>query len=77
MKEPALAQPAALLEREHEVERVRAALRAAGQRAGGALIIEGAAGMGKSRLLDEARLRAPPLRIAEDAERKFRMRQDA
>jgi DNA-binding CsgD family transcriptional regulator len=58
MNQSALARPAALLEREHELERVRAALRAAGQRAGGALVVEGAAGMGKSRLLEEARVRA-------------------
>ena len=63
MDQSALAQPAALLEREHEVERVRAALRAAGQRAGGALVIEGAAGMGKSRLLEEARARASDLGV--------------
>src|SRR5215207_5145601 len=59
MDSSALARPAALLEREHELERVRAALRAAGQRTGGALVIEGAAGMGKSRLLEEARVLAP------------------
>ena len=64
MDSSAVAQPVALLEREHEVERVRASLRAVGRRAGGALIIEGAAGMGKSRLLDEARLRAPDLGVA-------------
>src|SRR5688500_13294559 len=58
MDTPAPARPAALLEREHEVERVRAALRAVGQRAGGTVIIEGAAGIGKSRLLAEARQRA-------------------
>jgi predicted ATPase len=63
MKEPALAQPAALLEREHEVERVLAALRAVGQQAGKALVIEGAAGMGKSRLLEEAGVRAPDLGV--------------
>ncbi len=63
MDSSAVARPAALLEREHEVERVRAALRAVGQRAGGALVIEGAAGMGKSRLLDEARERAPGLGV--------------
>jgi AAA ATPase domain len=50
--------PAALLEREQEVERIGATLRAAGQQAGTALVIEGAAGMGKSRLLEEARVRA-------------------
>ena len=61
MDQSTVARPAALLEREHEVERVRAALRAAGQRAGKALVIEGAAGMGKSRLLEEARARAPDL----------------
>ncbi len=61
MNQSALARPAALLEREHEVERVRAALRAAGQRAGGALVVEGAAGIGKSRLLEEARARASEL----------------
>ena len=61
MDQSTLARPAALLEREHEVERLRAALRAAGQRAGGALVIEGEAGMGKSRLLEEARVRASDL----------------
>jgi hypothetical protein len=61
MDSSALVRPAALLEREHELERVRAALRAVGQRAGGALVIEGAAGMGKSRLLEEARVRASDL----------------
>ena len=61
MEPSALARPAALLEREHELERVRAALRSAGQRAGAALVIEGAAGMGKSRLLEEARARASHL----------------
>jgi DNA-binding CsgD family transcriptional regulator/tetratricopeptide (TPR) repeat protein len=63
MERSAPAQPAALLEREHEVERLRAALRAIGQRSGGALVIEGAAGMGKSRLLDEARVWAPDLGV--------------
>ena len=59
MDEPGPAQPAALLEREDELERVIVALHAAGRQAGGALVIEGAAGMGKSRLLEEARERAP------------------
>src|SRR5215207_844204 len=63
MDQSALARRAALLEREHELERVRAALRSAGQRAGGALVIEGAAGIGKSRLLEEARLRASDLGV--------------
>jgi DNA-binding CsgD family transcriptional regulator len=61
MNQSTLGPPAALLEREHEVERIRAALRAAGQQAGTALVIEGAAGMGKSRLLEEARARASDL----------------
>jgi DNA-binding CsgD family transcriptional regulator len=51
----------ALLEREHEVGRVQAALRALGQRAGMTLVIEGTAGIGKSRLLQEARARASDL----------------
>lgn len=51
-------QAAGLLEREHELERVRAALRAVGQRTGSTVVIEGAAGIGKSRLLQEARERA-------------------
>jgi predicted ATPase len=46
-----------LLEREHELERVRTALRAVGQRAGGVLAIEGPPGIGKSRLLIAARSR--------------------
>ena len=58
MEQSTLARPAALLEREHEVERLRAALRAAGQQAGAVLVIEGAAGMGKSRLLEETRTHA-------------------
>jgi DNA-binding CsgD family transcriptional regulator len=55
MEESALGRPVALLEREQEVEHVRAVLRAAGRRNGQVLHIEGAAGMGKSRLLQEAR----------------------
>ena len=51
-------QPVALLEREQELDRVRALLRAAGRRDGQVLAIEGPAGIGKSRLLDEARGRA-------------------
>src|SRR5437764_6018451 len=50
-----------LLEREREVERVRSALRGVGQRAGMTVVIEGDAGMGKSRLLEVARLRASEL----------------
>ena len=63
MEKPALAQPAALLEREPEVERIRAALQAAGRQTGGTLVIEGVAGIGKSRLLDEVRASAPDLGI--------------
>ncbi|MFL5912114.1 MAG: AAA family ATPase [Gaiellaceae bacterium] len=58
MQQSALAEPAALLEREHEVDRVRAVLDATGRSAGEALVVEGAAGMGKSRLLEEARAHA-------------------
>ena len=53
--------PAGLLEREVELERAHAALRAIGQRDGCVLVIEGAAGIGKSRLLDSARARATQL----------------
>jgi DNA-binding CsgD family transcriptional regulator len=58
MTQSALATPDGLLEREHEIERIRGAVRAVGQRAGGVVVIEGAAGMGKSRLLEHARERA-------------------
>ena len=51
----------ALLEREQEVAAVRAVLRAVERRAGVALVIEGAPGIGKSRLLEEARERATDL----------------
>ena len=61
MHRVARVEPAALLEREHEVERIRVALEAVGQNAGGALVIEGAAGGGKSRLLEEARVVASDL----------------
>ena len=61
MDQSALALPEALLEREHEVERVRAAVRAVGHQAGVALVIEGVAGIGKSRLLEVARARASQL----------------
>lgn len=63
MSQSALVRPAALLEREHEVERVRAALRAEGRGDGGVLFIEGAAGMGKSRLLEEVRAGASGLGV--------------
>src|SRR5436309_15808401 len=55
----ATAGPAALLEREHEVERVHAVLGAIGRRNGCVLAIEGTAGLGKSRLLEQARAAAP------------------
>jgi DNA-binding CsgD family transcriptional regulator len=61
MRQSAPAPPAGLLERDHEVERLHAALDAVGQRAGGALVVEGVAGVGKSRLLDEACVRATEL----------------
>jgi DNA-binding CsgD family transcriptional regulator len=61
MHESPLALADALLERDHEVEEVRTAVRAVGQQAGAALVIEGAAGIGKSRLLDLARLEASKL----------------
>ncbi len=61
MNRSAVARPDALLEREHEVERIRAVLHAAGNRDGGALIIDGPPGIGKSRLLEEARAQAPVL----------------
>jgi DNA-binding CsgD family transcriptional regulator len=75
MNQSALARPAALLERDHEVERIRTALRAVGQRAGGALVIEGAAGMGKSRLLEEARVRASDLGLGVVAARATELEQ--
>jgi hypothetical protein len=59
----AVAQPDVLLEREHEVERVRAAVRSVGRQAGVALVIEGVAGLGKSRLLEVARVRASELGV--------------
>jgi DNA-binding CsgD family transcriptional regulator len=61
MDQSVVAGPAMLLEREHEVERVRAALRAVGRRDGGIVVIEGAAGIGKSRLLEMAVARASDL----------------
>jgi predicted ATPase len=58
MDQTALASPVALLEREREVEQVNVALEDAGRRAGRAVVVEGAAGLGKSRLLDIAAARA-------------------
>ena len=77
MDTSAVARPVALLEREHEVERIAAGLRAASGGDGRALMIEAAPGMGKSRLLDEARARAQDLGLrlfnarATDLERGF------
>ncbi len=48
-----------LLEREQELDAVTAALDAAAAGRGGALIVEGPAGIGKTRLLDAARAAAP------------------
>src|SRR5690348_4108780 len=59
----AAAGPALLLEREREVERVHAVLRAAGRRSGRVLVIEAAAGLGKSRLLEQARAEGPDLGV--------------
>ena len=56
-----VAEPGALLEREHEVERVRGAMRSVGRREGLVIVIEGAAGIGKSRLLEVARTRGSEL----------------
>jgi DNA-binding CsgD family transcriptional regulator/tetratricopeptide (TPR) repeat protein len=61
MKQAVLAQPDGLLEREAEVERVRDALRGVGRSLGVTLVIEGAAGIGKSRLLEAARARGAQL----------------
>jgi DNA-binding CsgD family transcriptional regulator len=58
MERAAHARSAGLLEREHEVDRLHVTVRSVGRRAGGALVIEGAAGIGKSRLLEEARVSA-------------------
>jgi DNA-binding CsgD family transcriptional regulator len=49
---------AVLLDREYELERLRSALHSVGHRAGRAMVVEGPAGMGKSRLLEEAQARA-------------------
>jgi DNA-binding CsgD family transcriptional regulator len=51
----------ALLERDHEVDRLQVVVRGAGRRSGEALAIEGAAGIGKSRLLERARADAADL----------------
>src|SRR5437763_13776954 len=56
-----VALPDSLLGREHELERIRAVVRTVGQQAGVAVVVEGAAGVGKSRLLEVARARASEL----------------
>jgi hypothetical protein len=76
MHRVARVEPAALLEREHEVERIRAALNAVGQNAGGALVIEGAAGVGKSRLLEESRVAAADLGLGVLNARATELEQD-
>src|SRR3954454_1297043 len=58
MRQSAADRPAALLEREREVERFAGVLREVAGGEGHALAIEAPAGMGKSRLLEEARRRA-------------------
>src|SRR5436190_8006004 len=61
MDERALAEPSVLLERDHELEQIHAAIRGVGRQAGCALGIEGPAGVGKSRLLEAGRGRAAGL----------------
>jgi len=61
MDRTALVSPIALLEREHEIEHVEAALRDAAKRVGRTVLIEGSAGLGKSRLLELAGARASEL----------------
>ncbi len=63
MSQSAVARPTPLFERERELERVEGTLRSAGMGSGGALLIEGAAGIGKSRLLEEVRVRAAALGV--------------
>src|SRR5450755_1158615 len=61
MNDPLEAQPGALLERDHELEQVRVALRSVGRQAGRVVVIEAPAGLGKSRLLARARASAAEL----------------
>jgi DNA-binding CsgD family transcriptional regulator len=76
MRPSAPAPPAGLLEREHEVERLNAALDAVAQRMGCTVVIEGVAGAGKSRLLDEARARASDLGVRTLSARATELEQD-
>ncbi len=64
MNDPLEAQPGALLEREHELEQVRVALRSVGRQAGRVVVIEAPAGLGKSRLLARARASAAELGLS-------------
>jgi len=61
MDQSVVAAPDGLLEREREVERIRAALRRVGRREGVVVVIEGTGGIGKSRLLEVARTRGSDL----------------
>src|SRR5204863_3945816 len=61
MQQSAVAEPAALLVREHELERIRAALEDTGRQGGRRLVVEAPAGMGRSRLLERARAQASDL----------------
>jgi len=63
MDEAAPAEPVELLEREREVEHIREGLRAVGRHDGRTVVVEGPAGIGKSRLLEEARRRASALGV--------------
>jgi len=64
MNDPLEAQPGALLERDHELEQLRVALRSVGRQAGRVVVIEAPAGLGKSRLLARARASAAELGLS-------------
>ena len=55
---PQLPEPSPLLEREHELRALESAIAAAAQGAGQIVVVEGPPGMGKSRLLADARASA-------------------
>ena len=63
MEQSLAAERTELLERDRELEQLHVALRGVGRQDGRTLVIEGAAGIGKSRLLDEARARAARLGV--------------